>query len=186
METVVADFMEVLQKTEDELLATDALLSETKSSLEDLVNENADLVIKLHTLTKAAANQTAQEDCVVEDNECLFDTWRYDDHWVVVVTISEFSRHAPVRVRPLPGQGYPEHMRVACPIENRGDGPGKFFAIYAKLVSGSNKPHLFVYHKHHEKIVPLSRSEAIDLVAYINKTPLLTFESLEAVLNFYS
>jgi hypothetical protein len=71
---------------------------------------------------------------------------------------------SPVRVRPLPGQGFSISMRVECSKEMRVAYPvGQLFVLNVKVVSRLDSPD-FLYSSYREKWRPVSSSYAMEFI----------------------
>jgi len=71
---------------------------------------------------------------------------------------------SPIRVRPLPGQGFSTDIRVECSREMRTAFPvGQFFCIYVKLTSRLNSPD-FLYSSYRDPWNPVTKPEAEDFI----------------------
>jgi hypothetical protein len=78
---------------------------------------------------------------------------------------------SPIRVRPLPGQGFSPDMRVECSREMRAAFPvGQLFCIYVKVTSRLNSPD-FLYSSYRDPWNPVTKSEAEDFIKkyFINR-----------------
>lgn len=71
---------------------------------------------------------------------------------------------SPIRVRPLPGQGFRTDMRVECSKEMRTAFPiGQLFCIYVKLTSRLDSPD-FLYSSYRDPWNPVTKPEAEDFI----------------------
>jgi hypothetical protein len=71
---------------------------------------------------------------------------------------------SPIRVRPLPGQGFSTDIRVECSREMRTAFPvGQLFCIYVKLTSRLDSPD-FLYSSYRDPWNPVTKSEAEDFI----------------------
>lgn len=72
--------------------------------------------------------------------------------WIAVETFPNTDPYEPsdarVRVRPLPEQGVPTHLRVECARDIRLDYPiGTVFALKAKIIEREGTPLIYSYFK---------------------------------------
>jgi hypothetical protein len=71
---------------------------------------------------------------------------------------------SPIRVRPLPGQGFITDMRVECSREMRTAFPiGQLFCIYVKVTSRLDSLD-FLYSSYRDPWNPVSKSEAEEFI----------------------
>jgi hypothetical protein len=86
--------------------------------------------------------------------------------YVIVETFNaggEKSR-SPIRVRPLPDQGFSSDMRVECSREMRTAFPvGQLFCIWVKVTSRLDSPD-FLYSSYRDPWNPVTKSEAEDFI----------------------
>ncbi len=67
---------------------------------------------------------------------------------------------SPVRVRPLPGQGFSINMRVECSKKMRVSYPvGQLFVLNVKVISRLDSPD-FLYSSYRDKWRPISPSDS--------------------------
>jgi hypothetical protein len=71
---------------------------------------------------------------------------------------------SPIRVRPLPGQGFSSDMRVECSREMRTAYPvGQLFCIYVKVTCRLDSPD-FLYSSYRDPWNPVKKPEAEDFI----------------------
>jgi len=86
--------------------------------------------------------------------------------WIIVQTFYAPGEKSisPIRVKPLPGQGFTTEMRVECSKSMRTAFPvGQLFCIYVKVISRLNSPD-FLYSSYRDSWNPVTPSEAKEFI----------------------